>query len=137
MPVLSARALGGIPEVHAGDDLAELVFAAAGGELHAGDVLALVHTAVSKAEGATVALAGVRPGARARELARCQGKDPRMVQVVLDQSRDVMRAERILAAATAEQGIEDKSESVRPVSRTYCTPIVAERLGRTFQVSPA
>src|SRR6266478_3267129 len=40
-------------------------------------------------------------------------------------------------AATAEHGIVGKSESLRPVSRTYCTPMVTVRLERSFQVSPA
>jgi len=92
--VLSARAISGIPEVREGADLAALILAAAAGGLARGDVLALAHTVVSKAEGATVALADVHPGELARELAREQDKDPRTVQVVLDQSREVLRAER-------------------------------------------
>jgi coenzyme F420-0:L-glutamate ligase / coenzyme F420-1:gamma-L-glutamate ligase len=92
---LQARALAGIPEVRAGDDLAALILAALGGQpLRAGQVLAIAHKAVSKAEGAVVALDQVRPGARARELAAEQDKDPRAVQVVLDESTEVLRAER-------------------------------------------
>jgi coenzyme F420-0:L-glutamate ligase/coenzyme F420-1:gamma-L-glutamate ligase len=85
----------GIPEVSAGEDLAELILAALGGEpLGEGQVLAIAHKVVSKAEGAVVALADVHPGARARELAAEQGKDPRAVQVVLEESEAVLRAER-------------------------------------------
>jgi coenzyme F420-0:L-glutamate ligase / coenzyme F420-1:gamma-L-glutamate ligase len=96
---LSARGLSGIPEVRPGDDLAALILAALGGErLREGQLLAIAHTAVSKAEGATVALAEVTPGARARELAAgaAEGpnRDPRAVQVVLDESAEVLRAER-------------------------------------------
>jgi coenzyme F420-0:L-glutamate ligase/coenzyme F420-1:gamma-L-glutamate ligase len=98
---LSARAVGGIPEVSAGDDLAALIVAALGEEpLGEGQVLAIAHKAVSKAEGAVVALAGVHPGARARELAARiaaeggQQKDPRAVQVVLDESAEILRSER-------------------------------------------
>jgi coenzyme F420-0:L-glutamate ligase / coenzyme F420-1:gamma-L-glutamate ligase len=92
---LSARAIGGIPEVGAGDDIAELIVAVAEREaLGPGQVVAIAHKAVSKAEGAVVALADVDPGPRAREIAAEQGKDARAVQVVLDESREVLRSER-------------------------------------------
>jgi coenzyme F420-0:L-glutamate ligase / coenzyme F420-1:gamma-L-glutamate ligase len=67
---LSARAVSGLPEIRAGDDLAALIVAALGDErLRAGQVVVIAHKAVSKAEGSVVALADVQPGARARELA--------------------------------------------------------------------
>jgi coenzyme F420-0:L-glutamate ligase/coenzyme F420-1:gamma-L-glutamate ligase len=95
LPRLSARALGGIPEVRAGDDVAELIVAALEGErLGPGRLVAIAHKVVSKAEGAVVSLAGVEPGPRARELGTEQGKDPRAVQVVLDESEEVLRSER-------------------------------------------
>jgi coenzyme F420-0:L-glutamate ligase/coenzyme F420-1:gamma-L-glutamate ligase len=96
---ISARALSGIPEVRAGDDIAELIFAT-GARIGGGSVVAIAHTAVSKAEGATVALVEVSPGERARELAGSlaaeagEDRDPRLVQVVLDQSSEVLRATR-------------------------------------------
>jgi coenzyme F420-0:L-glutamate ligase/coenzyme F420-1:gamma-L-glutamate ligase len=89
---LHARSLRGLPEVRAGDDLAALVVAALEDGLHDGQVLVLAHKVISKAEGAVVALADVTPIDRARELAEEQGKDPRAVQVVLDQSAEVLRA---------------------------------------------
>jgi coenzyme F420-0:L-glutamate ligase/coenzyme F420-1:gamma-L-glutamate ligase len=95
--VLTLAALPGIPEVRAGDDLAMLLAEAAlrvGGGLNAWDVLAVAHKVVSKAEGRTVRLADVSPGGRARSLAAEHGKDPRHVQVVLDESAEVLRAER-------------------------------------------
>jgi coenzyme F420-0:L-glutamate ligase/coenzyme F420-1:gamma-L-glutamate ligase len=99
MPSLSARGLDGIPEVRAGDDLAVLILAALDGEaLRDGQLVAIAQKAVSKAEGALVALADVRPSARAIELAAAvpggEAKDPRAVQVVLDESVEVLRAER-------------------------------------------
>ena len=57
-------------------------------------VLAIAHTVVSKAEGAVVELASIEPQQRALELAEAQDKDPRLVQVVLDQSAELLRAER-------------------------------------------
>ncbi len=98
MASLTARSLTGLPEVRAGDDLAALIAAApGGGQLRDGQVVAVAHKAVSKAEGAVVALADVRPGERARALAADrggEGNDPRVVQVVLDESQEVLRAER-------------------------------------------
>jgi coenzyme F420-0:L-glutamate ligase/coenzyme F420-1:gamma-L-glutamate ligase len=63
-----------------------------GQPLRDGQIVAIAHKVVSKAEGAVVALAGIVPSPRAHEIASEQGKDPRAVQVVLDQSREVLRA---------------------------------------------
>jgi coenzyme F420-0:L-glutamate ligase/coenzyme F420-1:gamma-L-glutamate ligase len=95
--VVTLAALPGVPEVRPGDDLAALLTAAAGrleGSLRAHDVLAVAHKVVSKAEGRTVRLADVSPGLPARRLADEHGKDPRLVQVVLDESEELVRADR-------------------------------------------
>jgi coenzyme F420-0:L-glutamate ligase/coenzyme F420-1:gamma-L-glutamate ligase len=95
MPHLALTALEGLPEVEAGDDLASLILAALDRldiTLVAGDVLAVAQKVVSKSEGCLVDLAQVSPSSRALELAAITGKDPRYVQVVLDQSREVVRA---------------------------------------------
>lgn len=92
MTAIEAAPLAGIPEVREGDDLAALIAAAAGGDLRADDVVVVAHKVVSKAEGAVVDLASVRPTSRARFLANEHGKDPRAVQVVLDQSAAIVRA---------------------------------------------
>lgn len=93
MAGLHARSLSGLPEVRAGDDLAALIVAAAGeAPPHAGHVVAVAHKVLSKAEGAVIALADVTPTARARELAVQQDRDPRAVQVILDQSAEIVRA---------------------------------------------
>jgi coenzyme F420-0:L-glutamate ligase / coenzyme F420-1:gamma-L-glutamate ligase len=101
--------LQGLPEVRAGDDVAALIVAALAAErpagiqaligaaapappLRDGEIVAIVHKVVSKAEGAVVALASVAPTPRARALAAAEDKDPRVVQVVLDQSEEVVRA---------------------------------------------
>ncbi len=99
MTSLSARGLPGLPEVRPGNDLAALILAALGEEpLRDGQLVAIAQKAVSKAEGALVQLADVTPSARAVELAAEAGdgqeKDPRAVQVVLDESVEVLRAER-------------------------------------------
>jgi coenzyme F420-0:L-glutamate ligase/coenzyme F420-1:gamma-L-glutamate ligase len=84
-----------MPEVRAGDDLAVLIARAAQEDrLLDTHVVVIAHKVVSKAEGAVVALETVAPSSRARELAAEHGKDPRAVQVVLDESAQVLRAER-------------------------------------------
>jgi coenzyme F420-0:L-glutamate ligase/coenzyme F420-1:gamma-L-glutamate ligase len=95
MTSICARGVPGIPEVRAGDDLAALILAALSPDTaHAGQVVVIAHTVVSKAEGALATLADVTPSERALELGAEQSKDPREVQVVLDQSSEVLRAER-------------------------------------------
>ena len=93
MSRLEIIALEGLPEIQPGDDLAALLRAAAPeGGLRSDDVLVLAQKIVSKAEGAIVDLADVRPTARARFLAHEHGKDARVMQVVLDQSAEIVRA---------------------------------------------
>jgi coenzyme F420-0:L-glutamate ligase/coenzyme F420-1:gamma-L-glutamate ligase len=89
---LSAEPLAGLPEVRPGDDLGALLAAAAGG-LRGGDILAVAHKVVSKAEGRVVALADVTPGERARALGAEHGKDPRLVEVILSESAELVRAD--------------------------------------------
>ncbi|HWI08523.1 MAG TPA: coenzyme F420-0:L-glutamate ligase [Solirubrobacteraceae bacterium] len=91
--MLVAAALPDMPEVRAGDDLAELLLAAAG-MLADGDVLVVSHKVVSKAEGRTVALADVEPGERAAVLAAAHGKDPRLVELILRESSEIVRSRR-------------------------------------------
>ena len=88
--------LPGLPEIRPGDDLGAAL-AAAGARLDPplgpGDVLALAHKVVSKAEGRVRALAGIEPSDRARALAAEHGKDPRHVQAVLDETAELLRAD--------------------------------------------
>jgi coenzyme F420-0:L-glutamate ligase/coenzyme F420-1:gamma-L-glutamate ligase len=95
--VLRAEPLPGLPEVRPGDDLAALL-ADAGARLDPPlgpeDVLVVAHKVVSKAEGRVRALARIEPSARARELAAEHDKDARHVQAVLDESAELLRADR-------------------------------------------
>jgi coenzyme F420-0:L-glutamate ligase/coenzyme F420-1:gamma-L-glutamate ligase len=93
---LSARSLSGLPEIAAGVDLAQLIAAALDVErpsrpLRDGEIVAIAHKVVSKAEGAIVDLRAVTVSERARAIAAEQSKDPRAVQVVLDQSKEILR----------------------------------------------
>jgi coenzyme F420-0:L-glutamate ligase/coenzyme F420-1:gamma-L-glutamate ligase len=90
---ITAVALQGLPEIRAGDEPAALIAAVMpAGAPSRGDVLVVAHKFISKAEGRTRALSSVEPGERARSLAAELGKDPRQVQVVLDETREVRRA---------------------------------------------
>jgi coenzyme F420-0:L-glutamate ligase / coenzyme F420-1:gamma-L-glutamate ligase len=102
---LQATALAGLPEVRPGDDLAALLADALEREgPRAGDVLVVAHKVVSKAEGRLLALADVEPGERALKLAADHGKDPRMVQAVLDESAEVLRATRGVLICVTRHG---------------------------------
>ena len=84
----------GIPMVEAGDDLCEIISSTLKAQdltLEDGDVLCLAQKIISKAEGQTVALANVKAGPEAIELAAATNKDPRMVQLILNESSEVMR----------------------------------------------
>lgn len=90
-------ALSGIPLVQRGDDLAEVVARAVsdnGLRLEDGDALVVAQKIVSKAEGRQVRLADVQPSPPALELAAATGKDPRIVELVLSESEEVLRFRR-------------------------------------------
>ena len=90
----------GLPEIEAGTDLARLIHERA--ELRADDVLVVAQKVVSKAEGRVVRLAEIEPSARARELAG-EG-DPRHVEVVLQESRRIVRSRPPLVIAETRHG---------------------------------
>jgi coenzyme F420-0:L-glutamate ligase / coenzyme F420-1:gamma-L-glutamate ligase len=92
---LRITALEGIPEVSPGDDLATLIAAAARAQtlnITSSDVVVIAHKVVSKSEGRIRHLSDVEPLPEATELANTLGKDPRLVQTVLDESREILRA---------------------------------------------
>ena len=84
----------GLPMIRAGDDPAGLIAQAlprAGLDLADGDVVCIAQKIVSKAEGRGIPLASVQPGPEAIRLAGETEKDPRLVQLILDESTEVMR----------------------------------------------
>lgn len=86
--------IGGIKLVEPGDDLASLLLeglAASGLDLEDGDILAVAQKIVSKAEGRQVDLATVEASQEACRLAQETEKDPRLVQLILDESTEVVR----------------------------------------------
>src|SRR5438128_813721 len=97
----------GMPEVKAGDALASLIAESvhrAGLRLVEGDVVIIAQKIVSKAEGRTVQLDEIEPGEVARDWAARYDKDARMVEVVLRESRRIVRMERGVLIAETQHG---------------------------------
>jgi coenzyme F420-0:L-glutamate ligase/coenzyme F420-1:gamma-L-glutamate ligase len=93
----------GLPEIAEGDRLGELIAAHAG--IEPGDVVVVSQKAVSKAEGRLVSLSGVQPTGRAKKMAAELGKEPALVQLVLDESVEVIRAQRGVLICETRQGL--------------------------------
>jgi coenzyme F420-0:L-glutamate ligase/coenzyme F420-1:gamma-L-glutamate ligase len=128
--------------------------------LRADDVLVVAHKAVSKAEGRVRDLAGVVPGARAAALAAEHGKDPRLVELILGEAAEVVRADRgrlicrtrhgfVCANAGVDQSNaggegravllpEDPDGSARALrARLGCAVVVADSFGRAWRLGQA
>jgi coenzyme F420-0:L-glutamate ligase/coenzyme F420-1:gamma-L-glutamate ligase len=152
--VIAATAIPGLPEVAPGDDLAALLR----GHVGDGDVLVVAHKVVSKAEGRLVRLADVTPSNRALELAREHGKDPRHVQVVLDETAEMVRsrpgvlicrtrhgfvcANAGVDASNAPEGQvvllpvepDASARALRAALGVRCAVVVADSFGRAWRV---
>lgn len=92
----------GLPEIGEQDRLGEMI--AARTELEDGDVVVISQKVVSKAEGRVVALSGVEPSAEAEQLATELERDPAVMQLVLAESREVLRAERTALICETRHG---------------------------------
>jgi len=100
--------LQGLPEIEPGDDLAGHLIGAlsqAGLAPADRDILVVAQKVVSKAEGRIQPLAPVEPSARARELAEVTGKDPRLVELVLRESSEVLRAKKNVMVVVHRLGL--------------------------------
>ncbi|WP_137391556.1 coenzyme F420-0:L-glutamate ligase [Rhodoligotrophos defluvii] len=108
MHSFSASAFSDFPMVGQGDDLAELILAAAeqnGYALRSGDIVVIAQKIVSKAQGRTVDLATVIPSASARALAEACDKDPRLVEIILRESTEIVRTAPGLIIAAHRCGV--------------------------------
>src|SRR5260370_1894864 len=95
--------LPGLPEIHRGDDLsAHITNAARKARMHFenGDILVVAQKIVSKAEGAVLRLATIEPSPQAQAIADRQNRDPRLVEVILKESRRLVRSDPVLIAET-------------------------------------
>ena len=93
--------VAGLPEIRAGDDLAELVVAKI--ELEDGDVVVLAQKVVSKSEGRVVRLEDVEPSERALEIAG-DDQDPRRIEAILREAKRIVRVRKPLVIAETKQG---------------------------------
>src|SRR5438309_7356900 len=95
--------LPGLPEIQGGDDLSEQITIAARKarmRFENGDVIVVAQKIVSKAEGAVVRLKTIVPSPQAQAIAERQKKDPRLVEVILNESKRLVRTDPVLIAET-------------------------------------
>jgi coenzyme F420-0:L-glutamate ligase/coenzyme F420-1:gamma-L-glutamate ligase len=107
MCAMTLFAVEQLPLVRPGDDLAALILdrlQRQGESLQPGDILVLAQKIVSKAEGRLIRLAEVMPGEQALALAELVNKEPRHVQVILDDSREIIRVRRGLLVVEQRSG---------------------------------
>jgi len=104
---LEISALTTLPEVRRGDDLAQLIREAASQEREPIDgsvILAVAQKIVSKAEGAVVDLRTIRPSALAESWASAWDKDPRLIELILSQSKRIVKMDRGVLIAETRHG---------------------------------
>jgi coenzyme F420-0:L-glutamate ligase / coenzyme F420-1:gamma-L-glutamate ligase len=100
--------LRGLPEIRPGEDLAELIVTASiekGPELATGDIVVVAQKAVSKAEGRLVALSSITPSPFAIDYAQTFDKDARHVEVVLRESRRIVRMDHGVLVVETRDGL--------------------------------
>jgi coenzyme F420-0:L-glutamate ligase/coenzyme F420-1:gamma-L-glutamate ligase len=105
---LSIAALAGIPLVKPGDDISDLILnglAASGLALRQGDIVVIAQKIVSKAERRLFDLREVTPSARALQLAAVVDKDPRLVELILGESTEVVRHRKGVLVVAHRSGI--------------------------------
>jgi len=108
MPRIEIIGLKGVPEIKPGDDLARIIVETAeqnNVKIEDGDVIVVKSKIISKAEGRIVDLEKVEPSEKAREIAKITGKDPRLVELVLKESAEVVKAVKGHLIVKTHQGI--------------------------------
>ncbi|NYT02902.1 MAG: coenzyme F420-0:L-glutamate ligase [Methanosarcinales archaeon] len=144
----------GLPRIREGDDLASMIESRV--DLMDGDVVCLASTIVAKAEGRAFFLDDFAPSSRAMEIAEPLGKDPRFVQAVMDESREILLDSPFLLVVTSfghicvNAGIDqsnvdqgrilllprDPSASAERIRRGLsrdCAVIITDTCGRPFR----
>jgi coenzyme F420-0:L-glutamate ligase / coenzyme F420-1:gamma-L-glutamate ligase len=148
MKELRVIGVGGMPEVTEGMAIGELIAGHAG--LADGDVVVVSQKVVSKAEGRVRPLSAAIPSAEARRLAAVLGREPALVELVLAESREVLRAERgVLIVEThhgfvcANAGIdssnlpEEGTVSLLPVDPDASARRIRGEIRETIGAAPA
>lgn len=106
-PTIQVIGVTGLPEVIEGDDIASLIVEAARCaelKIETRDIFVVAQKIVSKAEGRIVRLESIEPSSRAKEWAATHGKDARVVEVVLRESKRIVRMERGVLISETEHG---------------------------------
>ncbi|HXU36474.1 MAG TPA: coenzyme F420-0:L-glutamate ligase [Blastocatellia bacterium] len=106
-PTIQVTGVPGMPEVVEGDDVAALIVRAASEaelKIVRRDIFVVAQKIVSKAEGRIVSLQSIEPSGRAKEWAAAYDKDARVVEVVLRESRRIVRMERGVLISETEHG---------------------------------
>ena len=125
---LHIYAVTGVPLVRPGDDLGEVLGAALRGmglQLQQGDILVVAHKVVSKAEGRLVDLRSVQPSEQARRLAAESGKDPRLCELILRESRAILRVRPGLVVAEHRLGFVCANAGIDRSNVAGTEPVVA------------
>jgi coenzyme F420-0:L-glutamate ligase/coenzyme F420-1:gamma-L-glutamate ligase len=152
---LAITPLPGLPDIRAGDDLAALIaegLARADIKPRKQDVVVVAQKIISRSEGRKVALSMVTPSARARELAAKVLKDPRLVELILSESTEVLRAvpnvivvRHRLGFVLANAGIDrsnvahedEESALLLPLDPNASAAKLRDSLGKRLGVAPA
>jgi coenzyme F420-0:L-glutamate ligase/coenzyme F420-1:gamma-L-glutamate ligase len=106
-PIITITGVTGLPEIESGHDVGALIVGATRGaslEVLDRDILVVAQKIVSKAEGRVVRLDSIEPSPRAREWAEAYDKDPRVVEVVLRESKRIVRMERGVLISETHHG---------------------------------
>jgi coenzyme F420-0:L-glutamate ligase/coenzyme F420-1:gamma-L-glutamate ligase len=144
---LRIRPLIGLPELQEGDDLGRLIAEAAAPA--ADEIVVVSQKAVSKVEGRVRRLAEVEPGDRARAVAAQLDKDPALVELVLAESRRIVRAERGVLITETDAGwvcanagidssnLEEGLVSLLPEDGDASARRIRQEIGEASGVTPA
>lgn len=144
---LRIRPLTGLPELQEGDDLGRLIAEAAAPA--ADEIVVVSQKAVSKVEGRVCRLTEVEPGDRARAVAAQLDKDPALVELVLAESRRIVRAERGVLITETDAGwvcanagidssnLEEGLVSLLPEDGDASARRIRQEIGEASGVTPA
>lgn len=136
--MIELRAWEGIPEIAPGTRLDLLLAEGARvADVRPGDILCIAHKIVSKAEGRMVALADVTPGEEALDLAATTAKDPRLVELILRESRAIVRRRNSLLVCETHHGFVCANAGIDasnvPPGMVVLLPVDPDRSARHIQ----
>ncbi len=139
---ISIFGLEGLPLIKTGDDLANLIVSAAKDnsvEIEDGDVLVVAQKVVSKAEGRVVQLDMVNPSGKALKIAKATGRNPRLVELVLRESKRFLKASQQIIIVEDQRDMVninagiDKS-NVKGANRYALLPVNPDKSARDLRV---